>query len=353
MSLINIILQALIALIVIFFVYSLARWAMNKDINTLGAKYDEQTKNKVAITNGQIDNTRGCRRYNTRFTYAGTGNYLPIKPSINRRGGAQFTYSFWLFLESPDQLMAFLKERLDQITDIVPGAVDRRQMDRYCLFLHGDRVPHLYDEARAKVTQEVTSTTGFEKRLGRIAACPGVYINRALDIEIEFNTTTRLKHTSVIKSTETLDSTKRHNITSVQTQRWVLYTIVLADNMPVSDFEDGIQVRTYVNETLYQVDKFPRATLIPNAGLFSMLADEPTRQEGTFPKFFTGTNKLATPNGKVLRLSDVTYYNYALSDADIARKYKRGPSLHMHVDDTKNNDVFNAAAYNKLDIYNL
>jgi hypothetical protein len=336
MTILAFILQAVIAIVIVLFVLILARWAMNNDIQTLGNKYDEQAKTKVAIINGQVSNTQPARSYNTRYTSAGRGTFLPIKPSINRKGGAQFTYSFWLNLEDPAALLQWMsKKRTSMITTDVAAS------GTYTLFLHGDRMYHEYVRD--------TATT-----YGRIAVCPAVYLNENMDLIIEFNTSKQLKERVTIESKHDYNTLKRHNLTSLQPNKWTMYTIMISDNMPASDFEDGIQVRTYVNETFYNVYKSPNATLMTNQGLFWVFPDQPTQNEsGSLKTLSFGSQQLEALASSALRMSDLTYYNYVLSDADIAKRVKNGPNLNLHIDETKNNDILSASAYNKLDIYNL
>ena len=111
-------------------------------------------------------------------------------------------------------------------------------------------------------------------------------------------------------------------------------TIVFEDNIPINDFENGILVRVYLNDTLYQIEKIA-STLRQNRGDLELFPDG------------------AIHNCKI---ANMKYYNYALSDAEIKNDTSSRPDIEKTASSTtKKNDQhqsFDTVAKNHLDVYN-
>lgn len=319
----QILLQIVAGIVIVFFVYIMAVWVMRSDKLIINSKYFQHHPIKVKIIDGFIDaKIYNKKTYNTVYTQ--NSRYLPIRKSVNRMGGAQFTYQFWLFVDRPYGL-------LPRRTSIPDGL---QANENYILFCKGD--VRKYDFKQN--TYVGTGRTTEDIKNDRIVMAPMVLFgDKENDLIVRFNSTQMIHHDVLIESKENSDTTKRHNLTSMQSGRWVLYTITFMDNIPLSDFENGLVVKTYINDTLYNVDKFPHVSIRQNDGDFHILP------QGTPPN----------TDAAGLRVSDLSYHNYAIMDSEIVRTYKKGPNLDPHYENNeKNEGVLVASAYNKLDIYN-
>lgn len=322
MNILDFISQAAIGLVIVLIVYSISVWIMRTDRLIINSKFYQNVPIRVKVLNGYIEaNGYNQKTYNT--VYPENPTYLPIRRSVNRMGGAQFTYQFWMYADNPFKLLPAQQDNSEPIV----------------LFLKGDSRKYNFIEQRCVTGADCTGTGTpiFE----RTAICPSVMIGtnpvnpRTHDLIIRFNSTHKLHQEVIIRSKRHDDNTMRHNLTSLQPGRWMLYTITFMDNLPISDFENGLVVKTYINDTVYQIDKFPNISVRQNDGDFHVL---PT----------------GAPNATAgLRLADLAYHNYALRDADIAHIYKRGAPTSPHVEgNSTTEEVADMSAYNKLDIYN-
>lgn len=318
MSFLQLALQVGLGFVVTVLIYIITLWFMQNDRLVFDARRTVNTPIRVKVIDGYVEaQAFNKKRFNT--VYVNNSTYLPIRRSVNRYGGAQFTYQFWLYVERPHALPA-----------------------NFPLFLKGDNTEYAYtkSEVAGIVTTQfgdaVTSSTSSGTQRMRPVVCPMVMLGSGInDLVVRFNSTQRLDHDVVIASQENPDDTQRHNITSLQPGRWMLYTISFVDNIPLSDFENGVLVRTYINDVLYQVNKLPNVALRQNDGDLHVLPEPPAGNVGAF------------------RISNLIYYNYAVTDTDVIRTFRSGPNLREHQASKVDSNVLDASAYNKLDIYNL
>jgi hypothetical protein len=135
----------------------------------------------------------------------------------------------------------------------------------------------------------------------------------------------------------------RKNILSLSPMSWYLITYVIEDNFShANNSENGIKISLYVNDFPYQEKSAATDPLFKNNYLRQNDGDLYIFPDITVPKDF-------------MQLSDMKYYNYALSQDTIANTFKKGPSLFEAKDNVpdngKNKPAF-ISAYNKIDIYN-
>ena len=133
-------------------------------------------------------------------------------------------------------------------------------------------------------------------------ACPRVYFKSDNTIGIQVNTDRELIFEAEVGS-EYSNKPLRKNLVSLFAKHWVLISIVVEDNVPINDFENGISIKTYVNDTLYGSSVSHGSLRVNNGPLHILDAD-------TWP----GDS----------RMSDLNYYNYALSDGEVREAIQRG-----------------------------
>jgi hypothetical protein len=111
-----------------------------------------------------------------------------------------------------------------------------------------------------------------------------------------------------------------------------LITIVFEDNIPINDFENGLSVKFYINEQLYNSATYPTMLKQNNGDLYLF-------PEGSLNKTM---------------FSIMQYFNYALGTKEIQASYRQGPSSRstssvttsfispMMLSDKNHLDIYNA-----------
>lgn len=305
----NIILQLVGGILIVYCVYLIAIIAIRADRLTIDSKYDTNKKRKTIIFDGYADSTQFANGYNVVNTSVPhLYNYVPVQPSANLRGGSQFTYSLWVHVQSNNF-----------VTDNVANK---------CIFLKGDKNAYTYSIRNTNEPVNNQSVTD------RIAFCPMLcFGSGTMDFKVYFNTMHKIKEEMEIKRMPSTDSAMRNNIMSLFSNKWVLLTLSFEDNVPINDFENGIQIKFFVNDTLYQTNRYNSA-LKQNNGLLYMFPDG------------------AVPVG--CKISNFCYFNYAVTDKEVRELALRGPSDKPIESVTKSFiSPTMLSDYNRLDVYNL
>lgn len=299
-------LQVFIGLIFVYVIYFGSILVMNVDKLVINEKYEIAKKRRVPVIDGYIDASAQVVSFNTMIPLA--NNYLPIRPSVNIKGGAQFTYNFWMYAD--------------------PSA----NVAHKVLFLKGDKEKYTF-----------TITDNFAKKPSPIVRtkehmvfCPQVKFGADMQtFEILFNTFNKHDEKMIINTIRSEDSVSRNNLLSTLYSTWFMITITFEDNIPINDFENGIQVKFYVNDALYKIQKFPSA-LKQNQGDLHLFPNESSK---------------AITNVKI---SNFNYYNYIISEKEIKDLLYAGantkPSTAYIPSVSTKPPVL--SDYNKLDIYN-
>jgi hypothetical protein len=208
-----------------------------------------------------------------------SASYIPMSRSYNRNGGAQFSYSFWLFMS---------------------GEAAHSNVRNKDIFLRGDIREYKYERTR---TEE-----GREKVIERetdVIKCPRLRFGETFsDLVLEFNTHDNINQKIFMNSQENAtDLSIRHNLMAMMQKKWVLLTLTFEDNVPINDFENGIVVRLFVNDLLYYTHRINSALRQNHGDLFLF------------------------PSGDVTgcRIANLAYYNYAIGFKQIKDTFKRGP----------------------------
>lgn len=295
--------QLALGVLITYCIYMISMVVMKEDMLSIDSKFDLGKKTKIVIVNGYADSSQysGDRgMFNTSVPSA--YDYIPIVPSVNLRGGAQFSYSMWLYVGTTTENHA-----------------------HKCIFLKGDPQKYSY-------TIRNNHTNVDRKVTDRIAFCPMLcFGSNPLEFTVYFNTMHNIKEELQVRRLESSNTAVRHNMLSLFSDKWMLITITFEDNIPINDFENGILVKFWINDTLYQTGRYPSA-LKQNQGRLH-----------TFPD-----GSLA-----MVRFSNMTYFNYCASDEDISTMYSKGPSDKPAESVTKSfiSPTF-ISDYNRLDIYN-
>lgn len=324
-----IIVQVLIGLLVVYAVYVLSlrliatdRLAIDKHAVVRSGHFETK------ILDGYADSTvLATKTYNTVNSHA--QNYLSLPDSFNRTGGAQYSYSFWIFVDDPEQA----KHK----TIFHRGDV---RAYNAALFVGGDKVANF-------VPPRVSTNAGGDRTGVEFATPPDhvltypfisspcvTFADRYDEIGIFFNTIQwPFASVTINPANDADDNTKRRDAMKLIAHKWALFTIVIEDSVAVNDFEDGIVVRFYLNDMLYYTEHVQGA-LRTNTGHFHIFPDGGI--QGT-------------------RIGNLTYFNYAIGQERVKSIYDKGPPKHYSRDIMSGSalgDPLFLSEYNKLDIYN-
>lgn len=310
-------LQILAALVIVFVLYIITLLVLNTDSLVVLTDARVKQKEKISIFTGTTSvNKLSGKEYNTIAPFA--PNFKKIAKSLNSYGGAQFSYQFWM-----------------KINDTTPA-----HYQDLVVLLKGDNKKYkkaLYDpNTLNKINNSETPDDYMIKS-------PCIKFGTSYqNLIIEFNTNNTPNSSMSIDLQNLETNTNRKNLLSLLPYNWYLITYVLEDNYSSSIVsENGISVRLYVNDFPY---------------MLSTASTDPTLKNN-YLKINDG-NLYLFPNLKTssefMNLADMKYYNYALTQSDIAERYKSGPSKFEMKDDIHNSSTVPAfvSTYNQMDIYN-
>lgn len=218
----NEILQVIIGLIILFLIYLLALRVMKSDKMLIDSSMVSQKQHMTKVLDGFVElGVFQNKMFNTVSQYA--ESYAPLPKSVNRKGGTQMTYVFWLNLPS-----------------LSTDAEYRNKI----LFFRGDRSTYTY-----KVNQNTVAND-------QAIACPLIRFGETKKhLVIEFNTLDHVKQMIEIPS----------DLIRIENGRWAMITLILQDSAPINDFENGLQVQCYVDKLL-AVTKTFNTSLRTNQG---------------------------------------------------------------------------------------
>jgi hypothetical protein len=289
---VGILLQIIVGIVVVVLVYWLSLFVSRSD--NIVSRPDPNAHSTTTIVGGYAESSQVANTsYNTAVVYA--KNYLQLLPSSNMKGGSQFTYSLWMNLGQPK------------------SAIGKP------IFMRGDKTQYTYNTASKNVRDYVAFCPLFE------------FGSNELDFNIRFNTSKNINEIMQITRSTSSDNILRRNIMSLLASQWFMITIVFEDNIPINDFENGISVKFYINDILYQSGTWAAMLKQNNGNLFLF------------------------PDGAInqCKLSSFNYHNYALSQAEILSNFQAGPSKAPMVNTAS---AFQSSVvlsdYNTMDIYN-
>jgi len=309
---VGILVQVIAGIVITYIIYIIGLYVIRSDqiVNFKSMVPVEKTEVKILnglLNSSEVAHNSAKNKFNTTIPFI--KNYLPIIPSLNTQGGAQFSYSFWIYIGDPIQAAK----------------------GRKTIFIKGDKKRYNYTQTRNTNTVAKIS----EKKHDRAVFAPMLsFGGENLDLEIKFNTFHNMHETIHIRRIESENSLVRNNLQSLFSKIWFKITMVFEDNVPINDFERGILVRIYLNDTLYQMEKFA-STLRQNRGDLILFPD------GAIQDF---------------KIADFNYYNYALPDEEVRKKFTSMPDIDRTASSTnrktQERHTFETVAQNHLDIYN-
>ena len=258
-------------------------------------------------------------QFNTVNPYS--KNYVRINRSVNKAGGASFTYQFWMRVdEANDELFK------DKII-FLKG--DSRKFNLIYYKLNGD----MYQQNSTKQLPP-----------DYYVCCPMIKFGASYrDLKVYFNTNNDALTVINISMNASDESTSRKNLLSMLPMRWMLFTFVFEDNYSfTASAEDGIRFTMYVNDVAYWMESASRSPALKNNSIKQNDGDLiMTPDIGYTAEFF--------------KIGNFKYYNYAVGINDVINVFNAGPPTYSMT--VKSNSVTSSAptfihSVNKLDIYN-
>jgi hypothetical protein len=239
-------------------------------------------------------------------------SYRDIQPSYNQKGGAEFSYSFWLF---NDHIR----------TDTIPNERDKGfdNTKQIILFVKGSKKIFTYKN----ICKEDKSDIKIK--------CPLVKLeNNNTNLTVEFNT---LNYPDAIKQNlqnncnkifDNWKKTNSHKLTIGNLDRnefkgkWVLVTIIIKDTVP----SDSLPYRNKTHCEIY-LNNFKELDTYVDGGFYTdkktNISSIKTNQGPLY--VFPEKVDVSTPTTtKKLMIANLTYYNYSLDQNNIENIYNAG-----------------------------
>jgi hypothetical protein len=238
----------------------------------------ENPKKPVVIVDGMLQTAQmSNRRFVTVPNVESPFAVAQLPKTVNRYGGSQFSYSWWI-----------------KLTDVSVQNIAKK-----IIFIRGD--PKKYPLQKVDVnTGETVSSLDYQTH---IVKCPLVRFGRSYkEIVLELNTTQDIEQRFVTD----VNDPRTAKLMSLVPGRWTMMTFVVQDNVPIDDFERGIMTHIYFNDTLV-TRRSAQGALKTNTGDLC---------------FFPGGNPIE--GGYI---SEFIYTSWAMTDTEISERFRAGPKL--------------------------
>lgn len=309
------VIQIIFGLVVLILIYVVTLVVLNIDSLVASKSIIVKPRETTLVIDGWANaSPLSNRSYNTINPFV--DDFRKIGKSVNSHGGAQFTYQFWIKIE-----------------DINPENFKNR-----VLLMKGDTKKYkvgLYDfNSRKLISKDAVADYMIKSPLIKFG-------DSYKDMIVEFNTNKNIKYSTRIKSKGEVDPIARRNALSLLPLNWYLFTFVFEDNFsPMEVTENGIKFTFYLND-------FPYHSV--NGSTDPVLRDNALKQNEGGLHVLPGT----TTTGDFIKLANIKYMNYAVSQKEISDAYAKGPPKHSAILVSQNiAKPSYLTAYNKMDIYN-
>lgn len=317
--------QIAAGVIVILIVYAASLWLLQKDALVADPNSMRPPKQVVTIVDGFADMTAAADLVYSTINPSAF-NFAALRRSFNRKGGAQFSYSMWLNLK-------------DTSAANVAGKT---------LMMRGD--PRVYGWKTILTDPSTKATTLGNTFSDVLIKCPRIRFGPTFDsLVIEFNTLAdpgaSVVVSSVAESGPSSDPSLRHNALKLIQGRWALLTFTFEDAVSISDFEDGIRIRFFINDLLFQTSTMASAFKQNSGDLLLLPAITKTD-----PK--TGVKTTEGPIGSA-QIGNLAYYNYALGPEDVRSLFRAGPPRKpAALQNGPRGEPLYLSEFNKTEVYN-
>lgn len=287
----SVFLQVFLGLLFVLVLYFITLVVLSIDSLVTFPSFQVKQREETTIRTGNATSAQLAKtRLNTVFPFK--KNYARIARSVNGTTGTQFTYQFWLKVKDGNTRGAF--------KDLV-------------LLLKGDNKKYklgYYKRDGTKIAKPES-----EEPAKYMIKCPLIKFNSNYKtLRVEFNTNNHPDtgiDINLDKSVSLGDDARRTNPLSMLPLDWVMMTFVFEENYSVLEGnENGIRFTFYVNDTPVQTN-----TAATDPILRSNFLKQNDGDLFLLPNF--------EGNGDIFEMSDIKYFNYARTDAEIKSDFKK------------------------------
>lgn len=297
------------------------------------------TKKEVVVFNGILDFKNGEYTYDTYDK--SVDNYLPIEASINQRGGAEYSYNFWVYTNKDSGFSSGGKD--------IP------------LFLKGEK--KLYYSKQNYNCANKYADTNAGKHYNVMIKNPLVKMSSdGSAIVIEYNNINnvesyqqRVGYNNCETKTSTNFREKNSNLIGVYNldfdKKWYMVSIIMKEvadsgNILMSNkasckmYINGINVMDKKVETRY-MDNIYAATFRNNKSPLYINPDFTNNTKNVFGRVANADN---------LKLADLKYYNYAIGEKEISQLYSSGFTKSIAVQPTSAEIKYNTVTVPEMEL---
>ena len=336
MSLLSIALQSLVALIIVAILFIVGYFVFSAELRS---SILNATSNKVEvpIISGILDLAQNNNMvYNTQDS--SSTSYLPIIRSYNQSGGGEMSYSFWFWKTGDYNPNA--NTNYGQLNLVPQPVVDSGlNPNDLILILKGSNTVHT-------IPSICNSSSTPKTKNDVLSKCPLIKFDETTDrLTVEFNLTSNngFAEEGILENTPnhcadvsmTVAKAKAHKVSltgfnnGAFLNKWVNIVVVLRDSDPniSSMLANKVQAQIYVNGTL-QFDQYVNGSFSTSRSSIASLNMNndflyiaPSLViDGKTQKSFQMKTDSSSP---VLKLGDVSYFNYALTADQATAMYAR------------------------------
>ena len=313
----------LILLLIAFMVYNYEKIDSLKSSNNI--------RKKIPIFKGIYDfASHSDVVYNT---YANTSSsFRDLVPSINQKGGAEYTYNFWIKIDRTNLINA------------------NPSKDDILLFLRGSKIQLPYENTKG------TGTNCLLQQKGKYILVKNPLIrmkNDGTSIIVEYNTVShpdsyRSDGTSLIKCENGEWDDRNGGLlgiydmnSSEYDNKWFMFTLVLREITPENDILN--KFKTLCKIYLNGINMLEREVEAPFNGSSDKTPGSAAMKHNRAPLYVNPGNLLSknpqSENNKIfnnnnsspLQISDLYYFNYALIDEEIKSLFNNGFNKYPYV----------------------
>jgi hypothetical protein len=358
----NIFLQFTLAIIVVVALFA-AAFAVYSSELIKEAQTKHTPKQRIDIFKGIKDlKTSNNEVYNTSDDKSPT--YKNLELSINRLGGAEFTYNFWLYKPNPPTTTA---------SDLVSTPEDKFMDDTdIVLLLRGSKRKTAFYNVCNVMGKVADAANKRPDTRNILVKCPLIKLQRNTTIAngdmdvlaVELNTQMRPDGVRELSrdmcnpgELGTWAKFNQHKlaVTGLNAQnfveKWFMVTVVIRDTNPIDrlPIRNKIVVQIYINGVL-ELERY-----VDN-GIGQLTSDQASILRQNFgplhvaPFDINGADKptaVRGASGQSIYMADLSYHNYALSPDEIALLYSAGytKTVAPSIGDNPNNRDILAATY--------
>ena len=321
--------QIIIALILVIVLFVVAFYIYNTEY-IKAIQTATQTRRAVEIFKGIKDLAiNNDEKYETRDTTS--PSYKDLRMSVNQKGGAEFSYNFWVYKDQNALNTNITEDTLSKITDT------GLRTDDIVLLLKG-----------AKNTYTYKNLCGKEKT-DLLIKCPAIKLQqrgKVLTVEVNTSSAPDGVHESSRNTCRDLSQdwkTRNSHLVALDglnginfDKKWFMVSVIVQDVTPYDPlpFRNRVRVAIYINGVL-ELDRYIEgrlasmgddATVIRqnNAPLFiaPKIAFDRFKEinAATSTPDYTAGKRAGLPDNfpeKALYMADTTYYNYVLPEEEI------------------------------------